>query len=229
MFASSSKTVLGSTVSAARSFSVRSFTQPNSKINMLTFSRDVEYIDATRRKENDPRRVAAGYDRIPVLPGQMRHYLHPLKQARYIPWKQGSDRYIVRTRVDKGGPTSDPLLSAPVSGTSSLSAAELDTPLIPTPQALLNTLHLLPDTVRFPLRTISRTSSTLHGSLTLSDIQDRLAKEFGLAPTQVEVEWSEGEAAGRMKELGKREVVVRVKEGGKEEIGLEVEVVRLED
>jgi hypothetical protein len=64
--------------------------------------------------------------------------------------------------------------------------------------------------------------------LTLSDIQDRLVQDHALSGTDVEVLWKEGESAGRMKELGTREVLVKLREGGQEEVSMEVEVVRVD-
>jgi hypothetical protein len=103
----------------------------------------------------------------------------------------------------------------------------------------LSLLLSLPPTLSFPLRTTSPSSSALHGSLTLGDVQSRLA-EFGLVPGSVEVSWRDHDDAERMKELGVWAVVVRpagavggeAGEAGEtteaREVGIDVEVTRLE-
>ena len=64
--------------------------------------------------------------------------------------------------------------------------------------------------------------------MTIGDIQDRLAAEFGITTSQVEVSWVDQESAARMKELGSWGALIKVRGLGGEEVAVEVEVVREE-
>jgi hypothetical protein len=66
----------------------------------------------------------------------------------------------------------------------------------------------------------------IHGSVTLGDVQERLATEHGLTAAQIDVTWVGQDAAARMKELGTWGAMVAVRGLGREEVGVEVEVVR---
>ena len=103
------------------------------------------------------------------------------------------------------------------------------TPIEPTPQTLLDSLHLIPETLTFPLRTVDSDPELLHGSLTLADIQTRLAEENGLTQTDVIVEWEDGDVNDRMKRVGTRDVVVSIRGKGGESVDAQVEVVSLGD
>ena len=96
-----------------------------------------------------------------------------------------------------------------------------------TPQTLLNALFSLPQKLTFPLRTIDPNSPTLHGSLTLEDIQGRLEKEHELSRSDTILSWETGASSERMKELGARFVMVKIVNAGKEEVLVEIEAVRL--
>ncbi|GFZ48196.1 hypothetical protein JCM24511_05944 [Saitozyma sp. JCM 24511] len=160
-------------------------------------------------------------DRVAVAPGRARNQLLPNRQARYVPWKRNSQR-----EPRKAEPRAPSLLSAFPSTSSPAPTAPLD----------LSLLLSLPPTLSFPLRTTSPSSSALHGSLTLGDVQSRLA-EFGLVPGSIEVSWRDHDDAERMKELGVWAVVVRPAgavggEAGEiteaREVAIDVEVTRLE-
>lgn len=98
--------------------------------------------------------------------------------------------------------------------------------MVPTPEALLNALHLIPQTLTFERLTVSPSTPALHGSLTLSDVLDRLVSEHGISAKDAEVSWVDQEGGARMKELGTWGVSVQLREFGREEVRIEVEVVR---
>lgn len=77
----------------------------------------------------------------------------------------------------------------------------------------------------FERRTVSPTTPALHGSLTLSDVYDRIA-EFGLQGKEVEVAWADGDAAARMKELGTWDATVTVRGHGGEQVSVSIEAIR---
>lgn len=77
----------------------------------------------------------------------------------------------------------------------------------------------------FERRTISPSTPALHGSLTLSDVHERIA-ELGLTGKEVDVAWTGEDAAARMKELGTWDATVTVRGYGGEQVDVAVEVVR---
>ncbi|WOO78789.1 uncharacterized protein LOC62_02G002327 [Vanrija pseudolonga] len=163
------------------------------------------------------------YDRVAVAPGRMRHQLAPCRLARYIPWKRASQRlepFI--SEASRPAPSNLDLLDAP-SGKAPEGYQHKEA--VPTPEALLNALHLIPQTITFERRTVSPSTPALHGSLTLSDVLDRLVHEHGISAKDAEVSWVGQEGGARMKELGTWAVSVQLREFGREEVRIEVEVL----
>jgi hypothetical protein len=123
-----------------------------------------------------------------------------------------------------------PQISAPSSASTAPETAEPKED-VPTPQNVLNELHLLPESLVFSLPT-TEDGVTLYGSLTLSDVVIRLA-ELGTTTKHFVVGWAEDEEASaasgdRMKAVGTRKARVQVKGGGKEAVEIEVEVKSLD-
>ncbi|WWD20604.1 hypothetical protein CI109_105080 [Kwoniella shandongensis] len=215
MYASSSRILVRSALTSSRTFTTTS-TCAAKRETFVELLQDVPGLGRT-------------FDRLFVAPGRARNDLVPTRKARFVAFKDNSSRQVYRaTDADRAILLSDFLIESPSSKPFEQRNSETD--ITPTPQHLLDALHLIPSTLVFHLRTISPDYPSLHGSLTLSDIQDRLANEFALPATEVEVNWgSEQDAGARMKELGRWGAVVKLRKGGREEVPIDIEVVRLED
>lgn len=148
----------------------------------------------------------------------------PARKARFVAFKDNKQRQVLRMtdeerkihwlQVEAPGATpQNP--QAPSEGSQQ------------TPQHLLDSLFLLPSTLHFPLRTVSPTSPTLHGSLSLSNVYEVLETNHGLGSKDVEVSWVEQEAGARMKELGTWKASVKLRTGGQEQQTVDIEVDRL--
>ncbi|AFR92738.1 hypothetical protein C343_00622 [Cryptococcus neoformans C23] len=168
--------------------------------------------------------LGKGYDRLFVAPGRARNDLVPARKARFVAFKDNKQRQVLRMtdeerkihwlQVEAPGATpQNP--QAPSEGSQQ------------TPQHLLDSLFLLPSTLHFPLRTVSPTSPTLHGSLSLSNVYEVLETNHGLGSKDVEVSWVEQEAGARMKELGTWKASVKLRTGGQEQQTVDIEVDRL--
>ncbi|WVW80976.1 hypothetical protein I302_102967 [Kwoniella bestiolae CBS 10118] len=163
------------------------------------------------------------FDRLFVAPGRARNDLVPTRKARFVPFKDNNQRQIYRaTEADRK--SSSLLIESSSFTPSSSSLAEESTT---TPQDLLNILHLVPSPLTFKRRTISPDYPSLHGSLTLSDIQERLENQYGLSSKDVQVSWVGRQDGSRMKELDTWDAIISLRKGGKESTDVKVEVVRL--
>ncbi|ODN83015.1 hypothetical protein L202_01245 [Cryptococcus amylolentus CBS 6039] len=169
--------------------------------------------------------LGKAFDRILVAPGYARNDLVPGRKARFIPFKESSQRQVLRMS-DSERASHSLRIGAPGSSASWQQRSASD--LLPTTQELLNAIHSIQSPITFSLRTVSPTSTSLHGSLNLSNVHDRIAEDYGLTSKEVEIDWVEQENGARMKELGKWEALVKLRHGGREEVPIEVEVVRLE-
>ncbi|WVQ86053.1 hypothetical protein IAT38_008221 [Cryptococcus sp. DSM 104549] len=211
MLASSSKILGRSTVAASRTFSTTS----------AVSSRRQTYVELLQ----DVRGLGSQFDRLLVSPGRARNELIPLRKARFIPWKVTSDRETFRTSVDSGAASNAFQIEAPGVRKTQQRAAFKEPAT--SKQELLNSLFTLPSTLTFHLRTVSPHYPALHGSLTLSEVHDRLDKEFGLPSKAASVSWVGQDMGSRMKELGTWQTIVKLRKGGREEVPMAVEVVRL--
>ncbi|EJT46508.1 hypothetical protein A1Q1_04875 [Trichosporon asahii var. asahii CBS 2479] len=161
----------------------------------------------------------------------MRNVLAPTRQARYIPWKRASQRakpFIAEpARPD---PSDQDALEHPavLAARARAAAAARATNVGETPTEMLSKLLTLPTQLTFARRTISPETPALHGSLTLNDVAEHIAKLQGLTGNDVEVNWVGHEVGERMKELGSWEASVAIKGYGGESVNVEVEVVRQE-
>lgn len=95
--------------------------------------------------------------------------------------------------------------------------------LEPTPQDLLDRLFLLPTELVFTERTTDD-QQTLHGSVTLANVSQRLI-EFDLKENEVGVEWQDEVEGARMKSIGERKAWVGIKGKGKERVSIVVKVI----
>lgn len=99
-----------------------------------------------------------------------------------------------------------------------------------TPVELLNILRDLPTNLVFLRRVVAENEAAIHGSLTISDVGERLA-ETGLTPQGFEIGWTGSFASqpdARLKELGTYEAIVAVRGFGGERIVVTVECQRQE-
>ncbi|EIW69769.1 hypothetical protein M231_06798 [Tremella mesenterica] len=159
-------------------------------------------------------RVGKKAERVLVSPSWARTQLIPNRQARYVPWKRSSDKISVQinSKIDLAQ-LEDQRLRAITDGSTS--------------PELLQALESLPDTFTIPARTTSPHFPTLHGSISL-DAVIRLIEENGVREADAEVSWVSAEEGSKMKQLGKREVLVRLRIGDREEKKVMVEVIRQE-
>ncbi|KAK8850421.1 hypothetical protein IAR55_004339 [Kwoniella newhampshirensis] len=217
MYASSSRIFARSTLLSTRAFS----TTTKCAAKRETFVELLEDVPGLGRT----------FDRLFVAPGRARNDLVPTRKARFVPFKDNSSRQVYRATDADRAILHDFLVEGPnpKSSASSSSTTLSETESFHTSQELLDKLHLLPSIITFPKRTISPDYPSLHGSLTLSDIQDRLGNEFDLSAGDAEVVWSEQDIGARMKELGRWGAVVRLRKGGREEVPVDIVVVRVEE
>ncbi|OCF31749.1 hypothetical protein I316_06556 [Kwoniella heveanensis BCC8398] len=217
MFASSSHVLARSTLSlsASRSFS----TTPTCAAKREAFVELLQDVPGLGRT----------FDRLFVAPGRARNDLVPTRKARFIAFKDNSKRQVYRATDADRAILNDLLLEAP-----SDKPFEQKSPYVEpesTPQDLLNHLHVIPSTLTFPRKAISAEYDTIHGSLTVSDIQDKLARAveeggFDLPSSEVEVIWVGREEGARIKELGQYEAEIKLRKYGKESVAVTIEVVR---
>lgn len=99
-----------------------------------------------------------------------------------------------------------------------------------TPTALLDTLYSLPPSMIFQRRTTTPLAHSIHGSIALSDIQQRLQEDFGLREQDIEVAWKDQAAGdGKLRQVGNYDCVVSVRGHGEESAPLEIEITRLHE
>lgn len=101
-------------------------------------------------------------------------------------------------------------------------------PAVPTPTELLNKLFLVPETLPFHRRTVGDDTDAIHGSITISDVYIRLAKQHGMKSADFEVNWVDRDEQERMKALGGWPATIAVKGYAGEQIAVTVEVIRQE-
>ncbi|WVF67981.1 hypothetical protein IAT40_002743 [Kwoniella sp. CBS 6097] len=215
MYASSSRVLARSTLSASRAFS----SSPACAAKRETFVELLQDVPGLGRT----------FDRLFVAPGRARNDLVPTRKARFIAFKDNSQRQVYRATDADRAVLNDLLLEAPSDKPFEQKAPYSEPES--TPQELLNSLHLIPSTLTFPRKAISAEYDTIHGSLTVSDIQDKLARSveqggFELPSTDVEVLWADKEEGARIKELGKYEAQVKLRKFGRESVPVTIEVVR---
>lgn len=158
-----------------------------------------------------------------INPGRARNELVPTGSARMIPWKRGSER----TRLLASARGSPSTLSgvAMAEKTQNRLGDSLSTG---TPSSILNILHNLPPSLTFRRRTTSPDTDTIHGSLTLGDIEARLLDDHGLRNQDVELSWTgEPTSDGRLRQLGDYDCMVRVRGHGQETMPLGIQIIRL--
>ncbi|OXG96245.1 hypothetical protein C345_00355 [Cryptococcus neoformans A2-102-5] len=168
--------------------------------------------------------LGKGYDRLFVAPGRARNDLVPARKARFVAFKDNKQRQVLRM-TDEERKIHWLQVEAPGATPQNPQASSEGSQQ--TPQHLLDSLFLLPSTLHFPLRTVSPTSPTLHGSLSLSNVYEVLETNHGLGSKDVEVSWVEQEAGARMKELGTWKASVKLRTGGQEQQTVDIEVDRL--
>ncbi|WWC92179.1 uncharacterized protein L201_007133 [Kwoniella dendrophila CBS 6074] len=225
MYASSSRIILKSSVElSSRSFS----TTAPSAARRETFVELLQDVPGLGRT----------FDRLFVAPGRARNDLVPTRKARFVPFKDNSQRQIYRaTEADKRRIT-DLLIESPnanprgyYNGSSSVGVEEeelVDELLLK--QNLINQLHLIPSKLEFKRRTINKNYSTLHGSLTLSEIKSRLESDFQISPiNEIEVNWLNEKDGSRIKELSTWPLIVSLKKDPKVKVIVDIEVVRLNE
>ncbi|WWC72488.1 uncharacterized protein I206_106450 [Kwoniella pini CBS 10737] len=213
MYASSSRVLVQTSLRTSRSFSssVPSAARRETFVELL---QDVPGLGRT-------------FDRLFVAPGRARNDLVPTRKARFVPFKNNGQRQIYRaTDADR---SSSSLLIEEQSSSTGIQPNSNLTEDSNTSQELLNSLHLLPNILTFKRRTISPDYPTLHGSLTLSDIQSKLENEFGLPSSEIELNWLNRESGSRIKELISTPLKVSFKKGGKENTEVLIEVTRLQE
>ncbi|KAL0253752.1 hypothetical protein I308_101128 [Cryptococcus tetragattii IND107] len=164
------------------------------------------------------------YDRLFVAPGRARNDLVPARKARFVAFKDNKQRQVLRMTEEE---RKIHWLQVEAPGATPQNPREPAEGSQQTPQHLLDSLFLLPSTLHFPLRTVSPTSPTLHGSLSLSNVYEILEGNHGLSSKDVEVSWVEQEAGARMKELGTWKASVKLRTGGREEQIVDIKVDRL--
>ncbi|WRT70584.1 uncharacterized protein IL334_007582 [Kwoniella shivajii] len=219
MYASSSRIAINTTLKASRTFSTTS-TRLARRETFVELLEDVPGLGRT-------------FDRLFVAPGRARNDLVPTRKARFVPFKDNSQRQVYRATDADRSILSDLRIESPSSSSASSSNEERTSYHYsepePTSQSLLNSLHLVPSILIFERRTVSPDYPTLHGSLTLSDIQDKLDKEFNLPSSEIEVSWIGKEQGSRMKELDSWSAELKLRKGGKESIQVTIQVDRLEE
>lgn len=165
-------------------------------------------------------------DRLDINPGRARNELVPNGAARMIPWKRRAerDRHLASTRIR--GSSRLPGRSAIDGSLNDLKVADSS----PTPQPVLDTLYSLPPSIAFHRRTTAPSADSIHGSLSLGDIQQRLQDEFGLRGQDVEVTWRDDLAAdAKLRQLGNYDCLISIRGYGRESAPLGVEIVRLHE
>lgn len=163
-------------------------------------------------------------DRLDINPGRARNELVPTGAARMIPWKRRAERerLMKSTRSTNASRLPTGVATDGQSQTTSNSS--------PTPQIILDTLYSLPPSIVFHRRTTAPSAGSIHGSLSLSDIQQRLQDEYGLRAQDVEVTWKDDPAADvKLRQLGNYDCVITVRGHGQEAAPLGVEIVRLHE
>ena len=115
-----------------------------------------------------------------VNPGRARNELVPEGSARMVPWKRKSERDSFLRSVRAVG-------SSPArAGSPSLASTSIPSnSLGPTPAPTLDALYALPPSISFHRRTTGPTTTSIHGSLSLADIQLRLQDDYGLSASDV--------------------------------------------
>lgn len=160
-------------------------------------------------------------DRLDINPGRARNELVPNGAARMIPWKRRAERERLTASTRLGVSSRLPAGMATDGQTKAASSN-------PTPQTVLDTLYSLPPSIVFHRRTTSPSAYSIHGSLGVSDIQQRLQDEFGLRAQDVEVTWKDGLGVdNKLRQLGNYDCVITVRGFGQESAPLGVEIVRL--
>lgn len=158
-----------------------------------------------------------------INPGRARNELVPNGAARMIPWKRRAERerLMVNTRSSRS-----PRQSAGVTTEGQPKTVGTS----PTPQVVLDTLYSLPPSIIFHRRTTSPSAESIHGSLSLADIQQRLQDEYGLRAQDVEVAWKDSLGADiKLRQLGNFDCVITVRGHGQEAAPLGVEILRLHE
>ncbi|ORY29689.1 hypothetical protein BCR39DRAFT_531653 [Naematelia encephala] len=185
----------------------------------------------------DVANVGKKFDKELVKPGYARHYLVPLRKARLVA-ASPVQKYHPESLVDRilnahrdvpfYDSDADPSLYIPAPRKSRKNqktrAEEHDAQV-----SVL--LADVPPVLEFALRTIAPNDPAVHGSVTLSDVAERLAVEHDLLPADFRVYW-EDEAHGaeaRIKELGTWVAVVEKKTGREEKRHIDIKVVRLKE
>nr|KAJ9118673.1 hypothetical protein QFC22_003893 [Naganishia vaughanmartiniae] len=135
---------------------------------------------------------------VQVNPGRMRRLLYPAGQAVYLPWKRRSE--VTKALESRRVPTS--------TSTTTAGKAPSQTPITRLPLSyIISSLSSVPDTITITERT-SENSSTLFGSVSLSDIE-RALDELDVPVHELELRWSTKDLEG-----GKVQTGGRVKETG---------------
>ncbi|WVO17297.1 hypothetical protein L204_104989 [Cryptococcus depauperatus] len=209
MYASSSINLARSNAASLRAFS--------------STSRGLARRQAFVELLSDVPRLGKSFDRLFVAPGRARNDLVPNRKARFIPFKNSLHRQELKMTDEE---RSNHFLRIESPDATAIYQRQTPETPQPTPQHLLDALHILPDTIVFPLRTVSPSSSTLHGSLNLSDVHQVLAQEHNLDSTEVEVFWADHEPGARIKEIGTWRAIIKLRKGGEEQVQLQIQVVR---
>lgn len=160
-----------------------------------------------------------------VNPGRARNELVPEGSARMIPWKRKSER----DSFLRGNRQARPMASR-IDNVSPSSASLPSISSSPSSPATLDALYALPPSISFQRRTTAPTTDSIHGSLSLGDIQLRLQEDHGLSGQDIEVVWKDGTTADvRLRQLGSFDCEVRIRGHGQESAPLVINIVRLEE
>ena len=141
-----------------------------------------------------------------------------------IPWKRRAERerLMASTRSSRSSRHAD--AGHAVEGQPKMAGSN------PTPQVVLDTLYSLPPSISFHRRTTTLSADSIHGSLSLADIQQRLEDEYGLRAQDVEVAWKNDLGADiKLRQLGNYDCVITVRGHGQEAAPLGIEIIRLHE
>lgn len=172
-------------------------------------------------------------DRVSVKRGRVLSELLPQRLIRLLPWKKAAHRLGVfiqgpvrlflflllglADRQERVLPNGSLMIHAP-------SAKALAV------ERVMLKLRAMPSTLVFNRRTISAANPAIHGSLTNTDVRERIASVYAVTGGEAEFTWLGNDPKLRIKALGsyKGKIAVRGGDKAKDLVEVEIKVVREE-